>query len=255
MPFQSLFTHALSVLFGAWMVSIFVGDLLRRASAGPVRFRLPLASADRVWRMTTQPWIFLIISVFAVLESAQGGGLPLALIAGMLLGTVFVNNRWYSTRPDKERWAGWVAAGGALAGGAMLLALGVWTLTTGFAPLKSTFLKNDGLLYVILMGAVFGLWGGYRVVELFRGTVLRERGVELFGLTHPWKRVSVEGWSPDEGGGFLLRLKILSPKLFALKVYADSAAVVPVAAADRPDVESFLARCGATTPAPTAVES
>jgi hypothetical protein len=64
----------------------------------------------------------------------------------------------------------------------------------------------------------------------------------------------VEGWSPDEGGGFLLRLKLPSPKWFAQKVSDDLAMVVPVAAVDRPAVESFLTGCGVMISAPAPIE-
>ncbi len=257
-PLRSLLESVPWVLLGAMVAPICVSDLLQRARAGPVRFRLPLASmagakADRAWRMTTRSWISLISCVLVVVGLSLGGDLPGALLLGMNMGAFFANGSRYVTRRDRSRWAGWVAAGWALAGGAVSLAFGVLTLTTGFATQKS-ILKSSGPGTLIVLGAVVGGWGVYQVVEMLRGTVLRERGVELFGVTRPWKRVAVEGWSPDEGGGFLLGLKLLSPRLFAHKVRGDMAVVVPVAAADRPDVESFLTGRGATTPVPTAVD-
>ena len=259
MPLPSFsFPSVILVLVLAVIAPIYGADLFQRGRAGPVRFRLPMASmAEAVgsWRMSTWSWWLLICGVLMVAAAGLGGDLVGALFWGFIMGTALVNIPWYHTRRDRSRWAGCVGAGFGVVGGAMLLVVGVWSLTTGFVPLRSTFLKNIGPPALIVAGAAFGLSGVYQVMEMIRGTVLRERGVELFGITRPWKRVTVDGWSPDEGGGFLLRLKLVSPTLFALKMAADWAAVVPVAAADRPDVESFLAGRGATTPASTAVES
>jgi len=238
------FASVLLVVFITFMAPIYVGDLLRRGRAGPVRFRLPLASmsgAKAAWRMTSRSWILLIAGVLVCVSMGLGGDLPGALFIGVTIGTIFVGLPMNHTRRDRLRWAGWVAAGVALAGAAVLMTLGCWTLITGFASPKSPLWKTFDRLTLILLGAFYGVSGVYQVADILRGTLLRERVVELFGQTRLWQQVTVEGWSPDEDGGFLLRLKLLSPQLFGLKLAADSDTVVPVAAAVRPEVESFLA--------------
>jgi hypothetical protein len=257
-PFS--FSRSDAFVCGLVVVSLapmFVRELLRSSRAGQVRFRLPLASkagaeVNPTWTMTAGSWILLIIGVLVVVLFGRAGDLPAALICGTSAASAVVRIPWHHGRRDRLLWAGWVTAGLALAGGAGLVAFGVLALNPQFAPPKSALFGPPA---VIIFGALFGLLGVYQIVEMLRGTVLREGGVVLFGLIRLWQEVAVDGWSPDEGGGFLLKLKISSPKVFALQVYPREAMVVPVAAADRPAIEAFLASHTARSPAPTAVAS
>jgi hypothetical protein len=180
------------VVIVASMAAIFVVDLLWRGRAGSVRFRLPLASkagADQAgsWKMPGS-WLYLTLGVLMLVLGLLGNQ-PWALVLGTFNVTQFVKIRWDRTRHDRSRRAGWVLAGLELAGGAGLAAWGVLTLLTQrFPPTKSTL---SWPLYLIAAGAFLGVFGVYQVVEMFRGTVLRERGIELFGATRSWKGVTV----------------------------------------------------------------
>jgi hypothetical protein len=97
---------------------------------------------------------------------------------------------------------------------------------------------------LVLSVVLFGV-GAATIQECLSGTLVRDRGLEIFGATHPWPRIIVKVWQ-ECGGGFTLRLTILAPRLFGMPSRRDLEMIIPIPATERPALEAFFAGHAAT---------
>ena len=100
-----------------------------------------------------------------------------------------------------------------LASGLLSLAYGAVVLVVGFRALQTTdhsAYKVPGL-FMLVVSVILFLIGATALREYSSGTRMRERGIEIFGVSLPWSRILVKDWYP-RGGGFDLALTIPSPQ-------------------------------------------
>ncbi len=250
MRFESLNSSiVLAVLVPAVVLPWSVWDAIQRLRAGPIRLRLPLASVRRpvakpAGSITKNPWMPLIIT-FLVAFYALAIGWSTALFFALLYSSSITGRFATIPRRDKARWSIWVPAGVLMVASVGLIGFGVGALSPPFKPPNPTTSERIFETFYLLAGVGCGVGAVYQFVDAFQGTVLRDRGIEVFGMFFPWSRVVIETWLPDDDEGSLLKLKTLAPKLLGVKLALDSEVVMPVSASDRPAVESFLNQCGA----------
>jgi len=81
--------------------------------------------------------------------------------------------------------------------------------------------------------------GAAVIQDSILGTRVRERGIEMFCTSHPWSRIVVKDWHARDGA-FALRLTLLPPRLFGVRLELENEIIIPVSAAQRPPLEDFL---------------
>jgi hypothetical protein len=165
-------------------------------------------------------------------------GKPRDLVAPLFFLWILVNHlQTFHPRRHTRRWLVLAAGLLGLVLAAMCLAIGL-----GFAQAS---LLGIPWWFMLILSAVFLAGGGETIREGLCGTLVRERGLEIFAAIHPWSRIVVKEWQETDGG-FALRLTIVSPQLFGMPYGPDVERIVPVPAAARPAMESFLAEHTAT---------
>jgi hypothetical protein len=220
---------SLFALFGAVAV---VWEVLARRKAGPVRFRLPMASMAKPPRMPTWSKILVVLSLFMVLSVAFIRGIPEDLVSMIFcLGMVAVYLQTHHPRRQTIRWL-------VLASGLISLVVAASLLSMGLGVLQGSLLRMPPWAMLIL-SALFLVGGAVTIWEGLSGTLVREHGLEIFGAIHPWPRVVVKDWQECDGG-FALRLTIRSPRLFGMPGRRDIEMILPIPAAERPALEAFL---------------
>jgi hypothetical protein len=253
-----VFCSLFALVYIAWIV----WEAVPRLTAGPIRFRLPLASLAKPLKPSKMGQGLIDPLSF----TAAGFGFSLGfvlffisrtpstttyswfwtwfpvllpwVVAKDLLGT---GRRWFNPRREAKPWR--VLASGllSLVMGALALALGLRALQDGKNPAG----QPAGPL--ILASAIGFVMGAAALQEYMSGTRVRERGIEAFGTFLPWWRIAVWGWHPREGGfDGILYLAIPSLRLFRVPVTPDAEVYVPVPASERPALEVFLAGHTAT---------
>jgi hypothetical protein len=253
MRFRTLLpAYAYWIVFwtGAARAAIYIAwrarDEIRRLAAGPIRFRLPLASLARPWRegkrLTSTGAGFGLLAVVLLVSVRAPSPNSLAdnvfsVLVGILLPAALLYGPSGGSEPRRQETPMRV-----LASGWLTLAIGAVALASGVLALRTSANPADHPAGPLLFIAVIAFLTGVAVLREYRiGTLVREGGIEIFGGFVPWSRVAVEDWSPREGG-FVLTLLIHSPRrLFGMQVMPDSELIVPVPAVERPAIEAFLA--------------
>ncbi len=233
---------ACAAIYIAWRAR----DEIRRLAAGPIRFRLPLASLARPWRrgkgftLTGAGFGLLALVLIASLRAQSPGGLAdpvFFVLVAILLPAALLYGTSRGSEPRREETPVRV-----LASGWLTLAIGAVALASGVLALRTSANPADHPAGPLVFIAVIAFLTGVAVLREYRiGTLVRVGGIEIFGGFVPWSRVVVEDWSPREGG-FDLTLLIHSPRrLLGMQVMPDSELIVPVPAAERQAIEAFLA--------------
>jgi len=218
-------------------LSLIAREAASRLRAGPVRFRLALASKAVGPRgIDALVLLALVVGPIAVIQigirkTDLEGTLPLS---GMLWYVVWMLSL-SSPRRDAKRWL-------VLASGLLSLVIGAVALAVGLRALQAG--KFSTLLvpapFMLVASVMLFVVGAGAIQEYVTGTRVRDRGIELFRTIQPWSRIIFEDWQALEGG-FDLHLTILPPRLFGRLSGRDSEAIVPVPAAERAALEAFLA--------------
>jgi hypothetical protein len=241
-------------------IALFVRELVARLTAGPVRFRLPIASAAAPWPVASS-WSDPLLGLKLRGVAAYGWVRMFLLLAFLSIGLslesreqLFVGSRlmliialiqcpvtFRLARRDAKWWL--VLASGlfSLASGAVILAVKLRALQQ--AGDSSAYRSPDALLLV--GSALLSAIGAALILDSILGTRVRERGIELFCTSQPWSRIVVKNWYARDGA-FELRLTILPPRLFGVQLELDNEIAIPVSAAQRPGLEDFLGSHAAT---------
>ncbi len=227
-------------------------EAVPRLRAGPIRFRLPLASLTKPLNVTVAAFgfslffflLFLPHIWFVILSSND---LFLTFIPLLFLWLVVSirlggGTPWWLRPPrcDAKPWR--VLASGllALVMGAVALGFGLWVLQAG------DYAAGHPAGPLILVAVIAFVMGAATLQVYMSGVRVRERGIEILGTFLPWSRVVVKDWYPREAG-FDLALSIRSPRLFGMRVMlADGEVIVPVPVSERPALEVFLDEHSAT---------
>lgn len=235
----------LSVAAGMAGIAV-MGEAVRRARAGPVRFRLPVASLAKPQRR--RGGVFLIIYSLFLLAWITWD------LSTLVLPLVFVwvgahNVQTFEPRRDRRR--------GLLLGTAVL-ALASGGAAFAFALRIVVFGQPVGSFSPLFLACftALGLMGAYETIrELCSGTPLRDGGIEMFGRTRPWSRIVVKGWQDGEGES-LVRLQTVPKRASFLKLDYERAGefIVPVPWDLRADVETFLTEHARPAPVLTEAE-
>ena len=138
-------------------------------------------------------------------------------------------------RRDAKWWL--VLASGlfSLATGAVILAVELRALQE--AGDSSAYQSPEALLLV--GSALFFVIGAAVIQDSILGTRVRERGIEMFCTSQPWSRIVVKDWHTRDGA-FALRLTLLPPRLFGVRLELENEIIIPVSAVQRPALEDFL---------------
>jgi hypothetical protein len=206
--------------------------------AGPIRFRLPLASMAKPSRRPLGCTILLVLAMFLVITATFLSENPRDLATPVFcLWVVAGNLQGVHPRRQTIRWL-------VLASGWLGLVLAAMLLASELGAYQASLFgmsRGPKLIFSALCLAV----GVVTIREGLSGTLARERGLEIMGATHPWSRVVVKDWQ-DHDGGFALRLNLLSPRLFGMPARRDLEMIIPIPATERPALEAFLAGHAAT---------
>jgi hypothetical protein len=243
---ESIISNAVFSLIDLVLITWVAREAVSRLRAGPVRFRLEIASMPDRGRgkRTTVAFLFLLsLALYlAVMEIISPSLLesPRNLIPWLWV-MLFLNSSVLPRR-DEKRWLVFASGLIGLVAGAVLLAAGLRILR--FADL-SVHLWTRSLM--IVFSVILFAWGAAVLQESLSGTRVRERAIEVLGTTWLWSRIVVKDWQAREGG-FALQLSILSPQgFFDMPIMAGKEVIVPVPASERPALEAFLAGHTATT--------
>ncbi len=236
MFFSALFSVAALVL-----IALTAREAVSRLRAGPVRFRLGIASIQtpRRRQMGKARKVLLVCAFIAYLA-----GVVYEIIfpprdrkhfyGQEVFGMLLVMAVLY--RADAKRWLVFAWGVASLVTGAALLRAGLWILQ--FADITVQWARVLMLVYSVILFVI----GAALLQESILGTIVREHGIQMFCATVPWSRVVVKDWHECEGG-FALHLSVLSPEgFFAMSLRPGGEIVVPVPATERPALEVFLAR-------------
>jgi len=243
------FCSLFALVYVAWIA----WEAVPRLKAGPVRFRLRLASLAKPKKpqqgLTAAAFGFYLVPILLwliVMAKSPDDSLYLAffsilllwVVASILFGTTY---RWSNPRRDTKPWR-------VLAAGLLALVIGTVALGFGLRALQTSENPAGHPAGPFILVALFGfVRGATALQEYMSGTRVRERGIEVFGTFLPWWRIVVCGWHPREGGfDGVLYLAIPSLRLFRVPVTPDAEVCVPVPAAERPALEVFLAGHTAT---------
>ena len=252
------FALALGAVFSLLLLvslALFVRELITRLIAGPVRFRLAMASAAAPWAggatslldplrglrlrgVAAYGWVrmSLLLAWFSVVLSMTSReqllvGSRLMLIIGLFACTL----PFRLARRDAKRWLVLASALFSLATGAAILAVELRAL---YDAGGSWAYQSPEALLLVSSGLVF-LIGAALIQDSILGTRVRERGIELFCTSQPWSRIVVKNWHAHNGA-FALRLTLLPPRLLGVQLELEKEILIPVSAAERPALEAFL---------------
>ena len=237
-------------------IALFVQEAIARLHAGPVRFRLALASRVVGQRVATFAWsrrpgaaavygwvrmffvLGILLTTLTVSNRAQlFTGSRLALLIALFLCMVPFRFR----RRDARRWLVLALGLFSLVIGAVVLAVRLLGLEAGDS---SPYHFPPGALLFVCTISLFAI-GAAVCEECVLGTRVREGGIQMLCTTTPWSRIVVKHWNAREGG-FALHLAVLGPRLFGMGVEAESEVIIPVSASERPALEAFLGTHAAT---------
>ena len=246
MPPSSIIFNAFYSLLALLSIALIAREGVSRLGAGPVRFRLGIASrADSRqgsaahlsgWTLTFCGLLFLF-PIFRVYPDSWQHFMPwLWPFLWLCVCTLSLG----SPRRDAKSWL-------VLAAGLLSLVNGAALLAVGLRILRAIANPPDQLPRALLLvgSVIFFVMGAAALQESISGTLVRERGIQMFGTTQPWSRILVKDWQAREGG-FDLHLTVLPPRLFGMSVERDSEIIVPVPASERPALDVFLAGHTAT---------
>lgn len=225
---------ALASMFAVLSLARISGELARRKRAGPVLFRLPLASMARPPRGSMAAmWMLVAAAVLLLWPTISRANLSSGALAGVFVWMAANNLQARHPRRAARRWRVLEVGLIALLVAAMILVLGFRRLQPG-DPLY-------GLppWFLIVWSASMFLAGASSIEEFLAGTRVREGGIELFGTTYPWSRIAVKGWEGD-GDESVLRLAIVVPRWKGVADPREAERLVPVPASQRPALETFL---------------
>jgi hypothetical protein len=225
-------------LFALFVAVAVAWEVRARRKAGPVRFRLPLASMAKPPRMPAWSKILVVLGMLMVLSAAFISGNPRDLVAPIFFLWVLVTNlQAVHPRRHTRRWL-------VLASGWLGLVLEAMLLASGLGVFQASLFGMPPWVMLIFSALLLAV-GGVTTWEGLSGTLMRERGLEIMGASHPWSRIVVKDWQECDGG-FALRLTVLSPRLFGMPYQRDVEMIIPIPAAERPALEVFLAEHAAT---------
>lgn len=224
-----------------------VTEAVRRRRAGPVRFRLPVASLAKPRRR--RGGVFLIVYSLFLLGFAWITWDLSTLVLPLVFVWVGVHNvQTFEPRRDRRR--------------GLLLGTAILSLLSGAAAFAFVlrivlFGQPVGSFSPLFLGCFtsLGLLGAYEMIREFRsGTQMRGGGIEMFGRTRPWSRIVVAGWQDGEGES-LVRLQTVPERASFLKLDHERAGefIVPVPSELRAEVETFLT--ARARPAPVLTEA
>ncbi len=252
------FVFALGAVFSLLLLvslALFARELITRLTAGPVRFRLAIASAAAPWAggatslldplrglrlrgVAAYGWVrmFLLLAWFSVMLSMTSReqlfvGSRLMLIIALFLCTL----PFRLARRDAKRWLVFASGLFSLATGAVILAVELRT----FHEAGGSWAYQSPEAFLLVGSALVVLIGAALIQDSILGTRVRERGVELFCTSQPWSRIVVKNWHAHNGA-FALRLTLLPPRLFGVQLELEKEVIIPVSAAERPALEDFL---------------
>ena len=236
-------------------IALFVQEVVARLTAGPVRFRLAIASAAAPWAggatslwdplrglrlrgVAAYGWVrmFLLLASLSIVLSITSRD---QLFVGSRLMLIIALSQcllsFRLARRDAKWWL--VLASGlfSLATGAVILAVELRALQG--AGDSSAYRSPEALLLV--GSAILFAIGAAVIQDSILGTRVRERSIEIYCTSLPWSRIVVKDWHARDGA-FALRLTILPPRLFGVQLEVENEITVPVSAAQRPALEDFL---------------
>ncbi len=247
------FAYILEALFSLLTlvaIALFVQEAVFRVQAGPVRFRLAMASwakgrgalaygSYRGRGAAAYGWVRLFF-VLGILGTALTVTTRRQLFMGsrlMLLIALFLCAVTFGfPRRHAKRWLVLALGLSSLVIGAVVVAVRLLALD---ADDSSAYHVPPGVLLLICTGMLFTLAAAV-CEESVLGTRVRERGIQMFCATTPWSRIAVKHWDAREDG-FALHLTVLGPRLFGMGLEAESEVIIPVSASERPALEAFLA--------------
>jgi hypothetical protein len=226
------------LLTGFSLCTLFVlGSIAREAyarlKAGPVRFRLPLASLDKP-RSGANLSSTMCLIVALLLLPMMFRTEPSAWFTPLLFLWIAVNILQSNIpRRDSRRWL-------VLASGLIGLLTGTMWIAAGYRQLSSGE-SLYGMPAWFLFLCSFALFAASvpQLLELVSGTRVREGGIEMLGTTRPWSQVVVRGWH-ERDDGFALRVSIVPSQPVPTLTGGDTDMIVPVPASERPALEEFL---------------
>ena len=225
-----------------FVIAPIMREVVFRLKAGPVRFRLALASQSNRSQASASSLAVMAFFFFGLLSipnvPAFADSRQFAMIVWWLLMPIL----WFwlctasllTLRRDAKSWL-------ALASGLLSLAYGALILVIGFRALQSadhSAYRFPGL-FMVLDSVILFVIGAAALQEYVTGTGVREGGITMFWITRPWSRIVVKDWLARQGG-FDLVLTIRSPQVFGMQLTRDGEAIVPVSARERPALEAFL---------------
>ncbi|MFI5455149.1 MAG: hypothetical protein ACHRXM_06820 [Isosphaerales bacterium] len=240
-PVVAFTLTAIVSLLALVSIALLVREAVSRLNAGPVRFRLAIASWAVPWRGAAaygwaRMFLFLgVISLFIMINQKFFAHSFMLMIALVLCALSF-----RLPRRDAKRWLVLAAGLLSLVVGAVVLAVGLRAVQAGD---RSAYHLPGALMLVC--SVILFVVGAAVIQDSILGTRVRERGIEMFCTTQPWSRVVVKGWHACEGG-FALHLAIISPRLFGIPLEDESEIIIPVSASQRPALEVFLTGHAAT---------
>jgi hypothetical protein len=243
MPPSSIVFNMIFSLLALLLIVWIAQAAVSRLGAGPIRFRLGIASLpDRGQVKATKMgflFAFLCFVLVVVMEIIFSPPEPLLAPILFLCGWVFFVGLTLPQRHEK-RWLVFAAGLLLLVAGAVLLASGLRIIR--FAD--TSVHQWPRALMIVYSMILFGM-GAATLQESMTWTRVRERGIEcpgpMFWTTQPWSRIIVKDWQAREGG-FALHLTIRSPQGFFSQGFTPGGEIiVPVAASERAALEAFLA--------------
>ena len=254
----AVFAYLLEALFSVLAlvsIALFVQEAVLRLQAGPVRFRLALASCVVRQRVAMFGWnrrqsaavygwvrMFFVLGILGTALTVRTraqlftGSCAMLLIALFLCMVPFL-----FSRRDAKRWLVLALALLSLVIGAAVVAVRLLALD---AEVSSPYDFSPGAVLFVCTTFLFAISAAV-CEECVLGTRVREGGIQMLCTTTPWSRIVVKHWNAREGG-FALHLTVLGPRLFGMGLEAESEVIIPVSASERPELEVFLTAQAAT---------
>jgi hypothetical protein len=248
-PFFAYLFDALVLVLALVSIAFFVQEAVFRLQAGPVRFRLPLASRVLRLRVTMFGWnrrqgaavygwvrMFFILGILGTALTVRTRvelftGTRLMLLVALLVCMV----PFAFPRRDATRWLILGLGLFSLVIGAVILAVRLLGLGAGDS---SPYHFPPGGLLLVCTAALFAI-GVAVCEECILGTRVREGGIQMLCTITPWSRIVVKHWDASKGE-LVLHLAVLGPRLFGMGVESESEVIIPISVAERPELEVFL---------------
>jgi hypothetical protein len=250
-PVFAYVLEALFLVLALVSIALFVQEAVSRLHAGPVRFRLGMASrgalaygSNRGRGTVVYGWVrmFFVLGILGTALTVRTRG---QLFTGsrlmLLIAFLLCAGTFGFPRRDAKRWLVLALGSSSLVIGAVVVAVRLLALD---ADDSSAYHVPPGVLLLICTGMLFTLAAAV-CEESVLGTRMRERGIQMFCATTPWSRIAVEHWDARDRG-FALHLSVLGPRLYGMGLEAESEIVIPVSASKRPALEAFLGAHAAT---------